>query len=288
MLYRGALANLERKDARYVYQLWPSNGNTIIGYGLCITGRVPILILVPLACLAVPYFSLLRTILANEEDLCTKPIIFLTIWSVLTVVTTLKVALSDPGIIPRRCLSERIHACDQSEEESLQAIDHFVDYLGAEFCHTCEVYRPPGSSHCVDCNNCVLGFDHHCPILNNCIGQRNYPYFLGLLPCVVFTVTSFMFQIKFPAESSKPAEHGSIYNWLVNGSLAIALLALCGVLILLGYHTWLLFWAQTSTKSHLRGRMDRKISVLERLRGADSMFSLRQPVQKYVDISLQP
>ena len=40
-------------------------------------------------------------------------------------------------------------------------------------CETCEIMRKPKASHCHVCNNCVVGFDHHCNILNQCIGKRN-------------------------------------------------------------------------------------------------------------------
>lgn len=38
------------------------------------------------------------------------------------------------------------------------------------WCETCNYYQPPTTLHCPDCNTCVLGFDHHCVWMGNCIG----------------------------------------------------------------------------------------------------------------------
>ena len=52
--------------------------------------------------------------------------------------------------------------------------------------------RPAKSSHCDVCNNCVENWDHHCLMLNNCIGKRNIRYFIYFIAA---TVTSSMYNL---------------------------------------------------------------------------------------------
>jgi hypothetical protein len=46
------------------------------------------------------------------------------------------------------------------------------------FCQTCDITRPPLASHCKYCNACVTNFDHHCTVVNQCIGIRNRRAFI--------------------------------------------------------------------------------------------------------------
>ena len=37
------------------------------------------------------------------------------------------------------------------------------------------------TKHCKTCNKCVSNYDHHCMWLNNCIGGKNYRYFIKFI-----------------------------------------------------------------------------------------------------------
>ena len=48
-------------------------------------------------------------------------------------------------------------------------------------CRTCKTPKLPRSKHCAICGHCVPKFDHHCPWINNCVGERNHIHFLFFL-----------------------------------------------------------------------------------------------------------
>jgi len=93
--------------------------------------------------------------------------------AVLDLVCTL-VDPSDPNLLRKlefiksgREWDDTLHSAVQSDEVC--------------FCVLCKVSVDPRSKHCKACDKCVMGFDHHCKWLNNCIGARNYrPFFLLL------------------------------------------------------------------------------------------------------------
>lgn len=126
------------------------------------------------------------------------------------------VAWSDPGILPRRVNPREtlrcIGATDYAVSDTISRLvfhDQNPDFLfGKEivvegrtvflkYCGTCELFRPPRSSHCGFCDNCVLEFDHHCPWLSNCIGTRNYRFFITFLALISVTCDKLAVELGF-------------------------------------------------------------------------------------------
>ncbi|KAJ8282845.1 hypothetical protein COCON_G00053640 [Conger conger] len=68
---------------------------------------------------------------------------------------------------------------------------------GWRYCYTCETHTPPRCSHCYDCNVCVLRRDHHCVFFGQCVGLRNYRYFLC---CLLFMWAGLLYAVVMNAE----------------------------------------------------------------------------------------
>ena len=72
---------------------------------------------------------------------------------------------------------------DEKEKLKLPSI------LKERKCVTCHIIKPPKTSHCRFCDNCIQGLDHHCFFISNCVGIRNHKdffFFVFMVQLVVF------------------------------------------------------------------------------------------------------
>lgn len=55
----------------------------------------------------------------------------------------------------------------------------FLFFLFLSFCLFKQ--QPMRAKHCQTCKRCVRRFDHHCPWIENCVGERNHRWFVVYL-----------------------------------------------------------------------------------------------------------
>lgn len=133
----------------------------------------------------ITYCILTCAFLAGESQKILTPYVSygVTIATCLLCVTLyLFTGITDPGYMPI-CPEGRFN----SELKAGIIVPYRVGNLEgtAVYCTTCNIFRPPGTSHCDDCGHCIVYFDHHCPWVGTDVGIRNYGYFvcsmLGIL-----------------------------------------------------------------------------------------------------------
>jgi hypothetical protein len=117
-----------------------------------------------------------------------QAIVVLLLWS------HAKACFSDPGIVPH----PRQPLDFGNESEMKQRLLGKKTGDGREkswsICQKCEMYRPPRAHHCRICKRCIRKMDHHCPWINNCVGEDNQKFFIQFLVYVavicLYTVIS--------------------------------------------------------------------------------------------------
>lgn len=68
-----------------------------------------------------------------------------------------------------------------NQKNAITPVQNEVESSTSKYCTTCRIDRPIRAKHCGFCGRCIVRFDHHCPLIYNCVGESNQAYFLAFL-----------------------------------------------------------------------------------------------------------
>lgn len=111
------------------------------------------------------------------------------------------------------------------------------------FCQWCDCHVMEKSKHCGKCKRCTMHFDHHCEWLNNCIGSKNYKYFVLLITAVMIWsmtlsfLSSFVLYIDFFSDYKGSETNFEVYTMYIVIFFNIPTFTFTFYLCM--YHLWL-------------------------------------------------
>lgn len=277
MVAEWVLSSPQREDRRPAarnYQAWGSQnivfllgGRFRYTRGRPVSVATGVLMLVPLV-----LFCVFEASWFWHERSPAVVVLFGYCWAV-AFASFVRAAVSDPGSVARNT---------HLVEDGFRLPDDYCSVISlpsaggggraveVKYCATCKVWRSPRTFHCVRCDQCVEGHDHHCKWLNNCVGARNYGVFYGFLvfgnlSCAYYVTCSFyhLFSVsrtQFGSDFRRCLNH--IPMSLVNGVLGVLLWVY--PLLLLAYHTYFALTQQT-TREFIR-----RLKASERSQGPSS------------------
>ena len=212
-----------------------------------VTGTKYYKILFSFIIVTIPYILLLSILISSRNNLSISfSITISSLFYIIILISLIRSGCSDPGILHKQ--ERDYNYLPRKNFVKMRISGNLYDVY---FCPTCFLYKPPRTSHCALCNNCILRFDHHCNWIGHCIGQKNYGAFyiliFSLFFSCIFDVILSLYHIIFQARKFKNKEN---YNNLILWGFCV--ICLYNIIILVGFigklfllHTYLQFINKT-------------------------------------------
>ncbi|XP_054995116.1 palmitoyltransferase ZDHHC18 isoform X2 [Sorex araneus] len=181
----------------------------------------------------------------------------------------LQTSFTDPGILPRATVYEAAALEKQIDNTGsstyrppprTREVMINGQMVKLKYCFTCKMFRPPRTSHCSVCDNCVERFDHHCPWVGNCVGRRNYRFFYAFILSLSF-LTAFIFTCVVTHLTLR-SQRRDFLSTLKETPASVLELVICffsiwSILGLSGFHTYLVA-SNLTTNEDIKGSWSSK------------------------------
>ncbi|MED6237822.1 Palmitoyltransferase ZDHHC12-B [Ataeniobius toweri] len=152
----------------------------------------------------------------------------------LSVLLYFTVSLMDPGFV----LTDTVKGGQGSNEE-MESMIAQSSTPRLRRCGYCLLQQPMRAKHCQMCKRCVRRFDHHCPWIENCVGERNHRWFFAYLLVQLLVL---LWALHIALSGISPGATWEL--WLRANGFLLGALTMVGVfswvtLLLLGCHLYL-------------------------------------------------
>ncbi|XP_061119472.1 palmitoyltransferase ZDHHC12-B isoform X1 [Conger conger] len=189
----------------------------------------------------------------EEAGQLVMPVLFVML-VLLSVLLYFAVSLMDPGFVLANDDGEAKLTLGASEEQQ-DMLCQSTKALRQRRCGHCLLQQPMRAKHCQTCKHCVRRYDHHCPWIENCVGERNHRWFVLYLGVQLLA----LFWGLFIAWSGfRPAPTWDLWlrgNGLLLGAASIVGVVSVVVVLLLGSHLYLISHNATTWEFMSRPRI---------------------------------